>query len=84
MAAEAALKHRVDVQEAQLIEGMSPTAAGYGIEPEGMEGMLTLADENNQLHAELVPAEKGNYRGYLMPYMRPFEKINLTWFSKTI
>lgn len=57
------VKHRVDVQEAQLIEGMSPTAAGYGIEPEGKEGILTLADENNQLHAELVPAEKGNYMG---------------------
>jgi scyllo-inositol 2-dehydrogenase (NADP+) len=55
------IKTRCDAQEAQLDKGMKPTEAGYGIEPEGCEGQLTLMDENNQKVVELIKSKPGNY-----------------------
>ncbi|WP_313511576.1 Gfo/Idh/MocA family oxidoreductase [Sphingobacterium sp.] len=57
------IKNRTDVQEAQLIDGMLPNNPAYGIEPEGMEGVLTSPDEEGNLVSRFVPAELGNYMG---------------------
>ena len=55
------IKDRVDVQEAQLDKGITPSDPAYGIEPESIEGKLVTFDENNQKNAELVPSCKGQY-----------------------
>jgi scyllo-inositol 2-dehydrogenase (NADP+) len=56
------IKSRCDVQEAQLLsETMKPTDEGYGVEPEGCEGQLTLIDEYNQKVVELIKAQPSNY-----------------------
>ena len=55
------LKNRVDVQEAQLDNGMPPGADGYGVEPAGEEGILVTMSVDNQKTTERVPAEKGEY-----------------------
>ncbi len=57
------VKNRTDVQEAQLIDGMMPNNPAFGIEPEGMEGILTNPDQEENLVSKLVPAELGNYMG---------------------
>ncbi|NVO85150.1 Gfo/Idh/MocA family protein [Hymenobacter terrestris] len=56
-------KNRADVQESQLIAGLSPTAASYGHEPAGAEGVLTLATEPGQFSTERLAAPAGNYIG---------------------
>ncbi|MBS1522037.1 MAG: Gfo/Idh/MocA family oxidoreductase [Bacteroidetes bacterium] len=55
------IKDRVDVQEAQLDKGITPTDPAYGIEPEGSEGKLVTFDGNNQKNIELIPSYKGQY-----------------------
>jgi len=55
------IKKMVDVQEQQLIDGMLPTAPGYGIEPEGSEGKLTVVDSNGEKQTSLLTARKGDY-----------------------
>jgi predicted dehydrogenase len=55
------LKNRVDVQEAQLDGGIRPDAPGYGIEPEGEEGILVTFDDGGKKQTERVPSEKGDY-----------------------
>ncbi|MFD1258385.1 Gfo/Idh/MocA family oxidoreductase [Mucilaginibacter terrae] len=56
------IKSRCDVQEAQLLsETMKPTDEGYGIEPEGCEGQLTLMDENSNKIVEQIKAKPSNY-----------------------
>ena len=52
-------KPRADVQEAQLLSGLSPLAPGYGHELPGQEGRLTLG----ALTPTLDPAAPGNYLG---------------------
>lgn len=54
-------KKMADVQEQQLIDGMLPTAPGYGIEPEGSEGRLVIIDSTGKKETSLLPARKGNY-----------------------
>jgi scyllo-inositol 2-dehydrogenase (NADP+) len=54
-------KHRTDVQETQLAEGLPPTAATYGLEPAGSEGMLTLIQPNGEKSTQLLAAPRGNY-----------------------
>lgn len=54
-------KKMVDVQEQQLIDGMLPTAPGYGIEPEGSEGKLVIMDTTGEKQTSLLPARRGNY-----------------------
>lgn len=58
------IKKRSDVQEAQLDQGMSPLAVGYGIEEPGMEGELTCINpETKKMETTVVPAVKGNFMG---------------------
>ena len=49
-------KYGLDVQEPQVISGMTPGAPGWGVEPEADRG--TLGDGE---HTELVPTETGDY-----------------------
>ncbi|WP_035558827.1 Gfo/Idh/MocA family oxidoreductase [Hymenobacter sp. IS2118] len=56
-------KHRTDPQEAQLLGGMSPLAAKYGLETPGQEGHLTLAGPEGALPPTPDPADPGDYLG---------------------
>lgn len=56
-------KNHADVQEAQLLKGMKPTAAGYGIEESKDAGKLTLMSEDGEKSIETIPSEKGDYMG---------------------
>lgn len=55
------IKDRVDVQEAQLDVAIKPTDEGYGIEPQGSEGVLTLMGVDNEKTVEKIPSLKGDY-----------------------
>ncbi|MBS1532106.1 MAG: Gfo/Idh/MocA family oxidoreductase [Bacteroidetes bacterium] len=55
------LKNRVDVQEAQLDNGIWPDEPFYGIEPEGEDGILATFDEGGNKQTEYIPSEKGDY-----------------------
>ena len=55
------LKERADVQEPQLDEGMQPSDAAYGVEPEGFEGRLYVGDGDEP---QLVPSPPGNYMAF--------------------
>ncbi len=58
------IKKRSDVQEAQLDQGMSPLAVGYGVEEAGMEGGLTFINpETEKMETTSVPSLKGNFMG---------------------
>ena len=58
------VKHRTDIQEAQLLEGMKPTADGYGVEERGhQDGVLTLIDDEGNKTKTIIAPEKGNYTG---------------------
>ncbi|MGI4728666.1 MAG: Gfo/Idh/MocA family protein [Janthinobacterium lividum] len=58
------IKKRSDVQEAQLDQGMSPLAVGFGVEEPGMEGELTcINSETNKMETTLVPSLKGDFMG---------------------
>lgn len=54
-------KGRTDVQEEQLLAGMKPDDANYGVEKPGGNGSLVYYNEQNQLKEESIAAEKGNY-----------------------
>ena len=56
-------KGRTDVQEAQLLAGLSPLTPGYGQEPTGQEGCLTLAAPDGTLATTPDPAAAGSYLG---------------------
>ena len=56
-------KNHADVQEAQLLKGMKPTAAGYGIEESKDAGKLTLISDDGEKSIETIPSEKGDYMG---------------------
>ena len=56
-------KGRTDVQEAQLLAGLSPRSPGYGQEPSGQEGRLTLAAPDGTLATAPDPAAAGSYLG---------------------
>ncbi|MDT3402902.1 Gfo/Idh/MocA family oxidoreductase [Mucilaginibacter terrae] len=55
------IKDRVDVQEAQLDKAIKPTDEGYGVEPEGSEGILTNMRLDNEKTVEKISSHKGNY-----------------------
>jgi scyllo-inositol 2-dehydrogenase (NADP+) len=57
------LKSRADVQEASLLIGVKPDAAGYGIEPEKEQGLLH-SEKNGTLIRERIPTLPGNYLEY--------------------
>ena len=54
-------KGRADVQEAQLLTGMSPLAPEYGHERPGQEGRLTLSEPDGILTTTPDAAAPGNY-----------------------
>jgi scyllo-inositol 2-dehydrogenase (NADP+) len=56
-------KGRTDIQEAQLLQGISPVAPEYGHEKPGHEGHLTLAGPDDTLTTTPDPAAPGNYMG---------------------
>ncbi len=56
-------KDRTDPQEAQLLQGLAPTAPAYGHETPDQAGRLTLAAPDGTLRATPDPAAPGNYLG---------------------
>lgn len=54
------VKDRTDVQEEQLKTKMSPDSIGFGIEPEGLEGVLTTF-QNGEKKTEKLKSEASNY-----------------------
>lgn len=54
------VKKRTDVQEAQLVAGISPTADNYGVEDGNQEGELSVLTEGT-VSTEWVHAIKGDY-----------------------
>ncbi|MBK1439468.1 Gfo/Idh/MocA family oxidoreductase [Parapedobacter sp. ISTM3] len=54
-------KVRADVQEDQLQGGISPKDPGYGIEPPGKEGLITLIKPNGDREMRYREALKGDY-----------------------
>ncbi|MDE3234737.1 MAG: Gfo/Idh/MocA family oxidoreductase [Bacteroidota bacterium] len=57
------LKSKADVQEADLIAGKKPDAAGWGIEPENEQGLIHT-EKDGKIIREKVPTEKGDYMAY--------------------
>lgn len=55
------IKQRTDIQEEQLLAGMKLTDQGYGIEPEGMNGLLTTINAEGQKSEEIIKSEVGSY-----------------------
>lgn len=55
------IKERADIQEEQLLKGIKPDDAGFGIEAQGKEGKLTLIDEKGNRTQEVIPAEPSSY-----------------------
>jgi len=56
-------KSHADVQEEQLLKGIKPTDANYGIENPKDAGKLTLVTANGGRTTEFLPSEKGDYTG---------------------
>ena len=55
-------KARADVQEAQLLLGLAPTAPTFGVEDPAQAGALTLADPTTAARTALAyPSQPGNY-----------------------
>ncbi len=55
-------KHRADVQEAQLLQGMKPEDKGYGIEDITLKGTMTTIDDAGHKKQIHIPSERGDYR----------------------
>ena len=85
-------KGRADVQEAQLLRGISPLAPEYGYERPDEEGRLTLAAPDNALTTTTDSATPGNYLGlfeaifqtirYGRPY--PIREEQLLWQNELL
>lgn len=54
-------KHRTDIQEPQLLSGVLPLDAEYGIENPGGEGRLVVIDKQGKKTEEKINSDKGNY-----------------------
>lgn len=54
-------KPHADVQETQLLQGLKPTVANYGIENPKDAGKLSLVTENGAVQISEVRANKGDY-----------------------
>ena len=65
------LKHRADVQEADLQLGKKPSELPWGMEPEDKMGFLHT-EINEKIVKEFIPTEQGNYGNY---YQGIFESI---------
>ncbi|GAC1587410.1 MAG: Gfo/Idh/MocA family oxidoreductase [Hymenobacter sp.] len=85
-------KGRTDVQEAQLLLGLSPLAPDYGREKPGQEGRLTLAGPDGILTTTPDPAAPGDYLGLFeavyqtlrhgLPY--PIREEQLLWQNELL
>jgi scyllo-inositol 2-dehydrogenase (NADP+) len=85
-------KSRGDVQEAQLLSGLSPLAPEYGIEPADQAGTLTLAGGNDIKTTTVLPTAKGDYTGLFeavyqtirngAPY--PIQEEQLLWQNEVM
>lgn len=56
-------KNHADVQEAQLLKSMKPTAEAYGMEDPADAGRLTVVTPDGGRTTSIVPSEKGDYMG---------------------
>ena len=54
---------RTDVQEEQLLKGVSPTDPEYGKEGELVKGKLTFFDKDGEKVTKLIVPSRGNYTG---------------------
>ncbi|NEU09043.1 Gfo/Idh/MocA family oxidoreductase [Flavihumibacter sp. R14] len=57
------IKSFCDTQEEQLIAGLKPGDQGFGEEPTGKEGRLTIVNSDGTKTTEEIPSEKGRYMG---------------------
>jgi len=57
------IKHRADVQESQLQDGMKPDEPGYGMEPESAAGQL-CRDNSGLTEVQSMIAPLGNYSAF--------------------
>jgi predicted dehydrogenase len=57
------LKTRSDVQEVQLLQGMTPDDPSYGVEPDSAAGRLYTDDGGNVLVQEVI-SPRGNYMDF--------------------
>lgn len=55
------VKQRSDVQERQLLKGMKPDDALFGLEDAGMEGQLTYLQADESLARESIASEPSTY-----------------------
>lgn len=55
------IKQRSDIQEKQLLQGMSPDDPRYGIEEEGRSGKLTIVEADGTKTTQLVSVATTNY-----------------------
>lgn len=55
------VKQRTDIQEQQLLAGMSPGNPLFGIEDAHRNGVLTTISENGERHTEEIESEKSSY-----------------------
>ena len=55
------VKHRADVQERQLLEGITPADIIYGVEDGVHEGILTTILDGGEKSQQLLPAIKTSY-----------------------
>lgn len=55
------VKHRTDVQEKQLVAGMSPGNPLYGVEEAGSEGQLSLVSPDGRIIQSQTPLLKSSY-----------------------
>jgi len=55
------IKQRADVQEKQLIDGISPENSSFGMEASGKEGILTTVSPDGSFFQERVVSEKSSY-----------------------
>jgi len=55
------VKHRTDVQEKQLVGGMKPLDAAYGMEETGGEGLLTILHLDGSLQRSSTGLKRSSY-----------------------
>lgn len=57
------MKSRTDVQEEQLLKGLTPNDTEYGIEEEGKDGILTVINGDGDKTRTPVSSPRGDYMG---------------------
>ncbi len=55
------IKYRTDIQEKQLLHGVTPTDPEYGKEDDGGEGILTRISEDGSRKTEMIPGIQSSY-----------------------